>query len=329
MHPWRLVLLCTISPAAFVGCKTAPYVNSHIETVNAEYRQLEDYVYSLEDENSRLQHELDAIKAGRPADGASPRRPRSGVLQRPSRMPSDDLPDLDVPSIEVPGAPADTPPRRSNRPDVDTPPEAFDLSPPTVELPAPAPATGPTEPTPAKPTTPEALPPAKPADAKVTHLFLNPVLTGGSDLDGQAGDDGLCVVIEPRNAADEYVPQAGAVSIVVLDPTQAGDAARVARWNFDLAATQQKLTARTAARGIQLQMPWPATAPAADKLHLFVRYETADGRRLQTDREIFLAQPGQLSQRWTPRQGPREPLPVAAAATALPLAAPPSWSPFR
>ncbi len=328
MHPWRLAWLCTLNLTAvgltaLVGCKTAPYVNSHIETVNAEYRQLEDYVYSLEDENSRLQHELEALKSGRPVDGASPRRPRSGILQRPSRSPASEMPDLNVPSIEVPSAPGDTPPRRSNRPDVDTPPEAFDLSPPTVELPAPA--TGPTGPTPAKPTTPEPLPPDKPADTKVTHLFLNPVLTGGSDLDGPSGDDGLCVVIEPRNAADEYVPQAGAVSIVVLDPAQAGDAARVARWNFDLAATQHKLAARTAARGIQLQMPWPATAPAADKLHLFVRYETADGRRLQTDREIFLAQPGQLSQRWTPRQGPREPLPVAAAATATP----PAWSPFR
>jgi hypothetical protein len=88
-------------------------------------------------------------------------------------------------------------------------------------------------------------------------------------------------------------------------------------------------------------MPWPAATPTTDKLHLFVRYETPDGRRLQTDREVFIAQPGQVSQRWTPRHrsphAPREegisrsemptlPTP-ASASTAAAIA--PAWSPFR
>jgi len=344
MHPQRLFLLLTLALtagalAAHAGCKTAPYLNAHVETLNAEYRQLEDYVYSLEDENSRLQHELDALQTGRPAAGSTPRTPRIRLLERSDRSsPPAATPDLEVPSIEVPGIPSETPPRRSNRPALDRPtaPETMDLEPPTVELPPPAGA----EPPPAEPTAPEPIPPAKPADTKVTHLFLNPVLTGGSDLDGQPGDDGLAVVIEPRNAANEYVPLPAAVSIVVLDPSKAGEEARVARWNFGLSETQQKLAARTAARGILFQMPWPAATPKGDKLHLFVRYETPDGRRLQTDREIFLTQPGQLSQRWTPRQGPREPLPIvpatvatspspAAISSAPQLVAPPAWSPNR
>ena len=41
--------------AVTMGCKTKPYVNAHIESVNAEYRQLEDYVYSLEEEKAKLQ----------------------------------------------------------------------------------------------------------------------------------------------------------------------------------------------------------------------------------------------------------------------------------
>lgn len=315
------------------GCKTGPYVNAHIETLNAEFRELEDYVYCLEEENTRLTQELEAAR-GTKQPTTSPRRtPRTPFLR-----PADDESGLNVPSVEMPSDPANSPPRRSNRPAIE-PPADMDLEPPTVELPSagdelPKPAV----PNSAKPAAPEPLKSIKPSDTKVTHLFLNPVLTGGSDLDGQPGDDGLSVVIEPRSADDQLVPQAGSVSVVVLDPTKAGDAARVARWDFAASEVQQKLSAASVAPGIRLQMPWPATPPTSDKLHLFVRYETADGRRLQTDREIFVGQPGELSQRWTPRKAtsstPAEPamLPVVAAppaeATAV-SATVPAWSPNR
>jgi hypothetical protein len=221
--------------------------------------------------------------------------------------------------------------------------------PPTVEVPAPA-DNLPAPSAPAAPARPESLPPSSPTDTKITHIFLNPILTGGANLDSTPGDDGLSVVVEPRNAADEYVPRAGAVSIVVLDPSKAGEEARVARWNFDLAATQQKLQTGAAPRGIKLQLPWPAGAPASERLHLFVRYETADGRLVQTDREVFLTPPGQLSQRWTPRPADRQrpaiaaerasaeppqiarqpqPGPALPSGAAPNLLAPPTWSPYR
>jgi hypothetical protein len=325
---FALVLtLPTAAVSLLPGCKTGPYVNAHIETLNAEYRQLEDYVYALEDENSRLKQDLATAQTGRPAT-TSPRSQRAAPVQRTPRVtpPAGDS-NLDIPSIEMPLDPANTPPRRLNRPAIELP-EPMDLEPPTVELPpASEDLPKPAVPNSTKPAAPEPLQPAKPANTKVTHLFLNPVLTGGSDLDGQPGDDGLSVVIEPRSEDDQFVPQSGGVSIVVLDPTKAGDAARVARWDFAAAEVQQKLTTTSAARGIRLQMPWPATPPTSDKLHVFVRYETADGRRLQTDREIFVARAGQHSQRWTPRQGDR--LPATAATAEPPLAVPPALLPIE
>ncbi|MEX2176790.1 MAG: hypothetical protein WD872_20655 [Pirellulaceae bacterium] len=131
------------------------------------------------------------------------------------------------------------------------------------------------------------------------------------------------------------------MSVVVLDPSKSGEAARIARWNFDASATRQKLDGGSAAKGIRLQMPWPATPPQSDRLHLFVRYVTADGRQLQTDREIFLSPAGEASHRWTPRQSPT---PISEAANSSPaesagptalaepaklLAAPAAWSPYR
>ena len=142
-------------------------------------------------------------------------------------------------------------------------------------------------------------------DKKVTHLFLNPALTGATDFDGQPGDDGLRVVLEPRNAADTFVSEAGSVSIVVLDPDRQGDAARVARWDFDGSAMRQLIADSSPTRGIKLEMPWPAAPPAVNRLKLFVRYETPDGRRLQADREIYITPPGQAISRWTPRSPER------------------------
>jgi len=358
MRQGRFVATIVLSLATLAGCRTAPYVNSHLETVNSEYRQLEDYVYCLEDENARLARELDDCKKVGAARGdSSSSGERGGLFRRRLRStPGSDSPELSPPTIDPgtpsePNIPSETPPPRStlNKPDADAPPEKLDLEPPTIELPAPG-AGEPTPASPAAPVKPEPLPPAAPTDTKVTHVFLNPIMTGGSDLDRRSGDDGLSVVIEPRNAADEYVPQAGAISIVVLDPSKAGEEARVARWNFDLSATQQKLKTGSAARGIQLQMPWPASPPSTERLHLFVRYETADGRQLQTDREIFLTPPGQLSERWTPRPADRQrpatiepppqiaqqpkPAPPPAGPAASPsaapnLLAPPTWSPYR
>ncbi len=287
MPRWLIVLTTLLLLA---GCRTQPYVNAHIETVNAEFRELEDYTYYLEEEKARLEQELAAIRRGQAAPGGGRDGGAGGIFRR--RPASGDADGLDPPRIEAAPAP---------------PPEAPVIEVPSRE-PAPLPPPGigasalrPSEEQPAAAT--------EPANTKITHLHLNPLLTGGADFDGQSGDDGLVVVLEPRNSDDDHLLQAGPVSIVVLDPARQGDAARVARWDFDLSAARQALAAAPPARGMKFELPWPAAPPASTRLKLFVRYETPDGRKLQTDREIHLAPAGEASPGWTPRPGG----PVAAA----------------
>lgn len=303
-----ICILCLTTTLA-AGCRTQPYVNAHIETVNAEFRELEDYVYCLEEEKARLEQELAATRRGSTtapsssgSGGLFRRRPAgegsSGELT-PPRIEAN--PATDVPMIEIPGGGTPTPPP-TNRSESQRP-DASDES---------AVATASAK--------PDAIP-ARPADAKVTHVFLNPLLTGGADFDGQPGDEGLTVVLEPRNGQDEYVPQAGPVSVVVLDPTRQGDAARVARWDFDLSQARQMLATASPARGLKLELPWPAAPPANTHLKVFVRYETADGRKLQSDREIHLTPAGEMNPGWTPRPGAA--LAAAAVEQAASLPAPP------
>jgi cell division protein FtsB len=312
---------------AAIGCKSQPHVNAHIESVNAEYRQLEDYVYALEEQNAKLQQELDAARqlaasGALPGAGATP--PRGGLFRRGSSgripgSPSDrSAPSMESPLIELPGnPPATSPTPRSTFRQPELPSAEFSLpadTPPIIDPPRPAaeraspPAAedalpSPTVPSDVAPQTPPERLPNKPTDTKITHLFLNPALTGGRDFDGLPGDDGLKIVIEPRNAADEFIPEAGSLSLVLLDPERQGDAARIARWDFDLEAARQILADSDSGRGFKLEMPWPAAAPTANRLRLFVRYETPDGRRVQTDRDIYVSPPGQSLSRWTPRGG--------------------------
>jgi hypothetical protein len=249
------------------------------------------------------------------------------------------------PSIEIPSTPS-----TRQRPGFDEPaPDALDLEPPSIDIP---PAdNAPAEdalPSPAAPTSrPESIS-ARPAsltrsvsegnstqartaseessnatagqassgtplDRQVTQLYLNPLLTGGADLDGKPGDDGLSLVIEPRNAANQYVPDAGAISVVALDPTRQGEAARLGRWDFDATTTRQLLARTSVARGIQLDLPWPGSPPASRRLHVFVRYETAGGEKVQADHEITLADPDAIAGRWTPRPPERQRPAVAVA----------------
>lgn len=139
-------------------------------------------------------------------------------------------------------------------------------------------------------------------DTEIASLFINPFRTAGVDLDQQPGDDGLELLIEPRNAAGQFVPQAGNMTVVVLDPAAEGDAARVARWEISKTEVGRRMLDTRPERGIRMQLKWPEKRPEHAKLKLFVRYEAPDGRLIESHSDVFIALPGQLSQRWTPRR---------------------------
>ena len=261
-----------------------------IENRNAEARLLEDEYWYQVQENERLAHELAKLKRA-PAKGS----PREGIFgPRPAEpgVPENLEPPMieegvGPPAIEIQGTPPSDEPQR---PEIEAEP-APEMP---AELPAPRGAT------PAAATLPDA------ADSHVTHLFLNPLHTGGIDLDGRPGDDGLSVVLQPRNAARQFVPLPGKVSVALLDPHKLGDAARIGRWTFTPDEIEPAINTSGDIQGIYLEVPWPGRIPESSELRLFVRYETADGRKIEADREIHVKLAGQFSERWTPRPPERQ-----------------------
>jgi hypothetical protein len=277
----RLLALLALACLAACGCCRSSRLDPYIDAMNAERRALEDELYDLEYRHEMLTEEL-----------ATCRRENKQLRGEPAEPPTREQ------EREGPGA------------------DINGLAPPVIDpglqdpdSPQPGGAGGPTP-------APQAEPAnegqgsgktAAPADTRVTHIVLNPRYTGGRSLSDQPGYENLSVLVEPRNESGQYVPQAGRISIALLDPTQEGEAARVAVWRLEPEEAKRCLRRSPPERGIRWQTPWPDGLPEYGKLDLFVRFETTDGRKLETvHQEILITPPGEFSQRWTPRRGERD-----------------------
>jgi hypothetical protein len=128
---------------------------------------------------------------------------------------------------------------------------------------------------------------------QVAKIAINPLVTGGYNTSGKTGHDGVMVCIEPRDAKGQLIEAPADVSVVVLDPALQGQAARIARWDFSAKEIASRFERTPIAPGIQLEMPWPSDPPSHNDLRVFVRYTTADGRKLEADKSFKVALAGE------------------------------------
>ena len=292
MNMLRVVVL-VLACLSLAACRSDP----SIDLLESELRSLEDQLYLLDDELEQKCAELASCRR----ENSTLRRGTSqkedlgtSVLQPardsdPSRTSEpDDAPGLTPPTVE-PGVLAP--------PEVEFPSGPSELPPPNLQGAAQSPAE-------AVQVSAQVIEDAGP----VTQIKLNSRLTGGYDFDGKPGDEGVLVVIEPQDDEGHYVARSAPVSIVVLDKTQSGAAARVARWDFDASETAGKLRRSLLGRGIHLELPWPNEPPQSKQLQVYTRYMTDDGSKLQADREIQVELTPRAAQGWTvvsPLRGPR------------------------
>ena len=87
------------------------------------------------------------------------------------------------------------------------------------------------------------------------------------------------MVVEPRDFGGNIVNVPGDISVALLDPALPGEQARLARWDFPAAQTQGMIRGGPQ-QGIHLRLPWNS-APVHDRLKVFVRYTTRDGRNFR------------------------------------------------
>jgi len=318
-----------VAMLAFAGCRTDPsvdlleaecrywedryYEQQHQnEILSLQVRQKEA-VSKKEDDTSPSTGPVDidinavpSIQLGSTDRRSSNPSSATAVSKAPAWTDSETLATADLPKWSPTPLPPATPPRSAPRNPSGVVSVLASHTTPARPEPAGNPTTTPTPPTsPSRelarlmttthPTTTQGAHPAQTphiatGNPPVTHIVFNDALTGRVDLDGNGSDDGIRVVIEPRNAKDQYVTAVGSVSVVVLDPSKKGEFARVARWDFEAAEAAKLLRTTPTQRGLFLELPWPQTAPKNPTLRLFVRYQTADGKRFQIDRDIMRQQ---------------------------------------
>jgi len=268
------VLICL----AAIGCRRGPYMDAYFDMLNAEKRALEDRLYELEYNYEEALKELEACRAKTGAKGQRRRGDDGDLTEEPDALPEIELPpgfDLetdDAADDSVLRPPSSGAERLASR---EVEPETGDFANGSAKRAV--------------------------ADRRVEYIFINPRLTKCEDFDLQRGDDGLTVMIEPRNKDGQFVPKPASVSIVLLDPSKRDQAARYARWDFEEDVARKVLRVGALDRGLLFRVPWPETPPDSDRLHLFVRYSTEDGRMLEADREITVRPPEHAASNWSQR----------------------------
>ena len=300
-----LVVVLCLAPS---GCRGP---DSSIELLESELRGMEDQLYELDRQLSVHCAQLESCRRY----NAALRQQLEESLRRPAARPATKAPPTSPPAAGNRTEPKRTAPRGTepqiddsdlNVPEIDYGPSQSPTPPPSTDSPKPnSLRSTPSPTTPAEGSdetldemldekthkNPEAdTTQVDQVDVGVSRIVLNSRLTGGYDFDGQPGDDGLLVVIEPQNASGQYLPLPGEVTIQVIDPARSGPASRVARWNYDVAETTSRMKKTLLGRGIHLQLPWPDQPPEASRLKLQVSYRAIEGQVLEAEREFRLDQ---------------------------------------
>ena len=83
---------------------------------------------------------------------------------------------------------------------------------------------------------------------------------------------------------------------MVIDPELTGAAARVARWDFTAAEAASHYQQTALAKGFRFQLLWPNKPPEHERVRLYVRFTTPDGRKFEAEHALHLGAHGQLQE---------------------------------
>jgi hypothetical protein len=289
-----------------VGCRT----NQNLVLLERENRDLEDALFQVEYDLEVCREENAALREGQ-ATGRRDGRSVGPTLPNEADGSPRDVEQLQLPSVELgpPASPSDQLPEKFRPPDQPaTPdmPEAPRFEAPPAILPGPSLAPPGNSPTSGQiihgeqSTYPRDAPKLPLVDNNlVARVTIDSKHTGGLDADGRLGADGIVAAIQPRGEDGRLLRAAAPVSVVVLDPALPGEAARVARWDFTVDEVARAYNRSSSAQGLQLEMLWPDEPPVNNRLHIFVRYSTGDGREYESDNEIEVDLPGCPAQGWS------------------------------
>ena len=140
---------------------------------------------------------------------------------------------------------------------------------------------------------------------RVASIAIDPAISGGIGSGDGSGDRGLLVAVQPRDARGRAVDAPAEVSVSRIRSVAAGRGCPRGPLGFHPRRDRRRCSA---ARSMAARSIWrwagPSRPPQHNKLQLFVRYVTADGRKLEATGPVEIALPGERTARWTPAERP-------------------------
>jgi hypothetical protein len=121
--------------------------------------------------------------------------------------------------------------------------------------------------------------------------------TGGVDEDGITGDEGLMVVVAPKDEDGAAIKVPARVDIAAWEITSAGIKNSIGVWSLPAEKVRPTWRSGFISSGYFVAVPWQ-TYPGNEKVRVAVRLTTLDGRAFEADKDITV----KVCQ--TPRIGP-------------------------
>jgi len=126
----------------------------------------------------------------------------------------------------------------------------------------------------------------------ITEIIVNRHASVGQNLDGQSGDEGLNLLVQPRTADGSVHVVAGELSVDLVNPKALLDEQTIGHWEFLPEETKLFFASdRREGEGILLHLPWEQNLPTHRSLVVTVSFTTPDGRILSTSTRIQVDPP--------------------------------------
>ena len=133
-------------------------------------------------------------------------------------------------------------------------------------------------------------------DSPITEVVINKSVSQGKNFNSRPGDDGIELLLQPKSANGSVVDEAGDLTVSLVDPSADQGERQIGQWTF-LKEEAQLFFAEDEFdnRGILLSLKWDKIVPVHKRLTVYVRFETSDGRVMETTSDIFINPPSELT----------------------------------
>ncbi len=249
------------------GCRVNPRAEREIALLRAEILDLEDQYYMIKSQR----------------DSAVSRLHECGISYDPQGFPVEGLPGNPIGS--------------GTNVIYENAPGVFDR--PTLKIEDQDP--------PKKPATSRQTPPSSASYARTTRqrtatgdansvskVMVNRRLSGGQDLDGITGDEGISLMIQPLDDSGAVQKAAGQVVVRIDEDLGAATARQIGLWEFTSDEIESFFVKDDyPEQGILLHLPWNAELPENRRIRVTVLFITPNRKNLETSIEFNIVPPPQ------------------------------------